>query len=66
MDSVLNAAADKPWLWAVYVLVVLLPIVIIVVFCCGGSKSEDKKNVDNKKTDAQTPDDPVPNAEAAS
>ena len=60
VDSLLNAATEKPWMWAVYVLVVLLPIVIIVVFCCGG-KSEVKKTSDNKKTDAPTPDDPIPN-----
>jgi calnexin len=64
VDGLLNATADKPWLWAVYILVVLLPIVIIAVFCCGGKSGESKKSEKEttgqaKKTDAKTPDDPL-------
>ena len=28
---------DQPWLWAVYVIVIGLPIVLVLVFCCGSS-----------------------------
>jgi len=49
-----------PWLWAVYVVVIGLPIVLIFVFCC--TSSDDKKKAAlAKKTDAPTPDDePLP------
>ncbi|XP_066999252.2 calnexin isoform X2 [Anabrus simplex] len=51
---------DHPWLWAVYVIVIGLPIVMIFVFCCGPStqeKAEKKRAAEAKKTDAFTPDD---------
>jgi calnexin len=60
IDALLNATNERPWLWAVYLLVILLPIVIIFVFCCGGSKSPAKKATDlkvSKKTDAESKDD---------
>lgn len=55
-EGLARRANENPWLWAVYVLVVLVPIVLIVVFCCGKS-GPSKQNLDNKKTDAVTPDD---------
>lgn len=62
IDALVNATKDKPWLWALYVLVVLVPIVLMFVFCCGG----DKKGAANaKKTDAPTEDDQQPEAEEA-
>jgi calnexin len=51
IDALTKATHDKPWLWALYVLVVLVPVVLIVVFCCGS-----KKTTDSKKTDAVVPD----------
>lgn len=60
IDALVNAAKDKPWMWALYVLVVLVPIVLMFVFCCGG----DKKSAANaKKTDAPTEDDQQPEVE---
>ncbi|CAM6000913.1 unnamed protein product [Sphagnum balticum] len=58
LTNLINATNDKPWLWAIYVLVVLIPLVLVVVFCCG-SKSGDAKSAaaDRKKTDEPTPDD---------
>jgi len=47
IDGLVNAANEKPWLWALYLLVILLPIVIIAVFCCG--KSPSKPQASNKK-----------------
>lgn len=55
VDALVNATNDKPWLWAVYLLVVLVPIVLIFVFCCGKSSPEVKTNT--KKTDEPTKDD---------
>lgn len=57
IDALTKATHDKPWLWALYVLVVLVPIVLIVVFCCGGGGGGgSKKATDSKKTDAVVPD----------
>lgn len=58
IDGLVNATKDKPWLWALYVLVVLVPIVLIFVFCCGKSP-EKSSDADAKKTDAVSPDDVV-------
>lgn len=56
IDALVNATKDKPWLWALYVLVVLVPCILVVVFCCGG-KSDKKDEGLKKKTDEVTPDD---------
>lgn len=64
IDGLLKAANDKPWLWAIYLLVILLPVVLIAIFCFGGSKTKPaaaatSSGVDlgqAKKTDAPTAD----------
>jgi len=61
IDALVNATKDKPWLWALYVLVVLVPIVLGFVFCCSGS-SKSVSNAEAKKNDQETPDD-VPSEE---
>jgi len=51
---------EQPWLWAVYVIVIGLPIVLVLVFCCGSSsqeKDEQRRVAEAKKTDAVSPDD---------
>jgi len=53
LDSVLAATEDKPWLWVLYVVVIILPFVLIYTFCF---PSKDK-TADRKKTDEPTPDD---------
>jgi calnexin len=53
--GLIESANERPWLWAVYLLAILVPIVLIVVCCCtGGSKSSEPHP---KKTDAPMPDD---------
>uniref|UniRef100_A0A665UGL4 Calnexin n=1 Tax=Echeneis naucrates TaxID=173247 RepID=A0A665UGL4_ECHNA len=34
--QMLSAAEERPWLWVVYILTVVLPLVLIIVFCCTG------------------------------
>uniref|UniRef100_A0A5S6QIP0 Calnexin n=1 Tax=Trichuris muris TaxID=70415 RepID=A0A5S6QIP0_TRIMR len=51
---IINAAEAKPWLWVVYVVVLLLPIGIILFWCFGTSK---KSVGDSKKTDERCDDD---------
>uniref|UniRef100_A0A1B6DDQ8 Calnexin n=1 Tax=Clastoptera arizonana TaxID=38151 RepID=A0A1B6DDQ8_9HEMI len=63
-DSFVNAAwkytNEHPWLYAVYVVVIGLPLVLIFVFFCTGSPQdkEDERNLaQSKKTDEPVPDD---------
>ena len=63
IDGLLKAANDKPWLWAIYLLVILLPVVLIAIFCFGGSKTKPAAATSSgvdlgqaKKTDAPTAD----------
>lgn len=58
IDGLLKAANDKPWLWAIYLLIILLPIVLIAIFCFGTSKKPAPSTAEAqaKKTDAPTED----------
>uniref|UniRef100_A0A8R1HVW8 Calnexin n=1 Tax=Caenorhabditis japonica TaxID=281687 RepID=A0A8R1HVW8_CAEJA len=61
LQQIIDATNEKPWLWAVYTLCVILPIIAIGVFCFG-KQSSATPSFNNKKTDAYTPDDDkVPN-----
>jgi hypothetical protein len=57
IDAVIRATKDRPWLWAVYLVAILLPLIILFVFCWS-RKSTKKPSVDGlkKKTDAVEPD----------
>ncbi|XP_077429542.1 calnexin isoform X2 [Vanacampus margaritifer] len=59
-SQMMSAAEERPWLWAVYVLTVALPLVLILVFCCTGKKKSDAPAAaaaaDYKKTDEAQPD----------
>jgi calnexin len=57
IDAIVRATKDRPWLWAVYLVAILLPIVILFVFCWS-KKPTKKKAVDGlkKKTDESEPD----------
>ncbi|CAG0894049.1 unnamed protein product [Cyprideis torosa] len=48
----------NPWIWAVVVLVVGVPVVVLFTWLCSGS-SEKKEVGEAKKTDQVTPDDEV-------
>ncbi|CAF4714521.1 unnamed protein product, partial [Rotaria magnacalcarata] len=56
IDAIVKATKDRPWLWAVYLIAILLPIVILVVFCW--SRKSPVKSTDGikKKTDEVEPD----------
>merc|ERR1739844_722070 len=57
---ILNYSNRNPWLYAVYVVVIGLPLVLIITFCCSGSKSaplpEHPKKTDEVQNDDQTVD----------
>ncbi|KHN71141.1 Calnexin [Toxocara canis] len=59
LRHLLDATEERPWLWAVYVLAVLLPIVVIAVVCFG-RRGRSSAAADYKKTDEPQPDDEVP------
>ena len=54
---ILNYSNRNPWLYAVYVVVIGLPLVLIVTFCCSGSKSTPSVPKHPKKTDEVQEDD---------
>jgi calnexin len=57
VDAIVNATKDRPWLWAVYLVAILLPLVIIFVFCWSRKSTKKTKTVGlKKKTDESEPD----------
>ncbi|KAL3878355.1 hypothetical protein ACJMK2_030717 [Sinanodonta woodiana] len=61
-QTLMKAAEERPWLWAIYVVVLLLPILLLSICLCprsGPIKEEDLKT-HHKKTDEDTPEDKVP------
>ena len=40
VDAIKDATKDKPWIWAVILIVVVLPLVLLIAYCCMGGKSE--------------------------
>merc|ERR1712156_1400500 len=59
---ILNYSNRNPWLYAVYVVVIGLPLVLIVTFCCSGSKPATPPQ-HPKKTDEVQNDDQAEEAE---
>ncbi|XP_060080929.1 calnexin-like isoform X2 [Ylistrum balloti] len=56
VDAVLDATKDRPWLWAVILVVVVLPIVLIIAYCCMSKSEPEKIESHKKKTDESSPD----------
>lgn len=55
LESVTEATEERPWLWALLVLVLLIPIILISIFCFGKKSSPITSN--SKKTDDVQQDD---------
>lgn len=58
----LKYANKNPWMWAVYVFAIGIPLMLFIAFCCLSpvKKSSDKDSYDpayTKKTDVPSPDD---------
>lgn len=53
---IVNYSNKNPWLYAVYVVVIGLPLVLIITFCCSG-ESKRPESDDPKKTDEMQEDD---------
>ncbi len=49
VDTIINTTKKQPWLWAVYLAVILLLIVIIIGVYCWFNESETKKTYDRIK-----------------
>ncbi|PIO23348.1 hypothetical protein AB205_0054430, partial [Aquarana catesbeiana] len=39
VGQMMAAAEERPWLWAVYILTVALPVFLVILFCCSGKVS---------------------------
>eukprot|EP00795_Rhopilema_esculentum_P000380 gene380-10044_t len=53
-NALQDATKERPWLWAIYVIVVFLPIILIIACCLPGKKDE---TAERKKTDEPAADD---------
>ena len=40
VQGILDVTKDRPWLWAVFLVVIVLPVVLVIAYCCFGSKQE--------------------------
>jgi calnexin len=58
LQAIKDATNERPWLWAVFILVVVLPIVLIITYCCTGSAKPEDIDAHKKKFDDPTPDSP--------
>ncbi|CAF4107368.1 unnamed protein product [Rotaria sp. Silwood2] len=56
IDAIVKATKDRPWLWAVYLVAILLPLIILVVFCWSRKPTSKAKDGLKKKTDEVEPD----------
>ncbi|VIO91634.1 Uncharacterized protein BM_BM13750 [Brugia malayi] len=57
-SKLVSATEERPWLWVIYVLFILIPVVIIAVIYFG--RKSRAVTLDYKKTDESHPDDEVP------
>ncbi|XP_065189140.1 calnexin-like isoform X1 [Sycon ciliatum] len=63
LTSLMSSAEERPWLWAVYAIVIVVLPVVLIVGCCLPSKKDDgdaDRRARAKKTDEHQPDDPAP------
>uniref|UniRef100_A0A0B7AX06 Calreticulin n=1 Tax=Arion vulgaris TaxID=1028688 RepID=A0A0B7AX06_9EUPU len=58
IQAIKDATNERPWLWAVFILVVVLPIVLIITYCCTGTSKPEDIDAHKKKFDDPTPDSP--------
>ncbi|UYV62748.1 CANX [Cordylochernes scorpioides] len=49
-----------PWLWAVYILLIALPVVLFISFCCTTRETEEDRRARHKKTDEELPPNVMP------
>jgi calnexin len=55
IDAVMDATNERPWLWVVFAVVIVLPVFMLIVYCCMPASKRDETPV-YKKTDRSTPD----------
>ncbi|KAF0301673.1 Calnexin [Amphibalanus amphitrite] len=60
IERFLKYSNERPWLYAVYVLLLALPVVLIAFFCCSGPSNKADAAGRRKKTDEPEQDDEVP------
>ncbi|XP_052794942.1 calnexin-like isoform X2 [Mya arenaria] len=57
VQGILDVTQDRPWLWAVFLVVVVLPVVLLVAYCCISKDKSEDIDAARKKTDEPSPDD---------
>lgn len=61
--QLLTAAEDRPWLWAVYVLAVLIPLIIGSIFFFGRRSKPHPKKTDAQQADSAVEEEEEPEEE---
>lgn len=57
VDAIVRATKDRPWLWAVYLVAILLPLILLFVFCWPKKSTKTPKaDALRKKTDQSDAD----------
>ena len=57
VDAIVRATKDRPWLWAVYLVAILLPLILLFVFCWPKKSTKTSKaDALHKKTDQSEAD----------
>ncbi|XP_052249549.1 calnexin-like isoform X1 [Dreissena polymorpha] len=59
VQGILDVTHERPWLWAVFLVVIVLPIVLLIAYCCMSKEGPKQEDLDaaRKKTDEASPDD---------
>ncbi|XP_074651742.1 calnexin-like isoform X2 [Tubulanus polymorphus] len=58
IDGFMHATNERPWLWGVLVIVLLIPVVLLSIWCCPKSGPiKPDALAERKKTDEPSPDD---------
>ncbi|XP_003387493.1 PREDICTED: calnexin-like [Amphimedon queenslandica] len=60
MEYVIEIANERPYLWALYAVVLVLPFVVCAACCVRSKPKPTDEAARRKKTDAPSPDDPPP------
>ncbi|XP_053399317.1 calnexin-like isoform X2 [Mercenaria mercenaria] len=57
VQGILDVTKERPWLWAVFLIVVVLPIILVIAYCCVQKEKQEDIDAARKKTDEPSPDD---------
>uniref|UniRef100_A0A7E4VF71 Calnexin n=1 Tax=Panagrellus redivivus TaxID=6233 RepID=A0A7E4VF71_PANRE len=54
LEGLINATEERPWLWVVYILALLIPVIGLSIYCCGQTSKQPQHS--SHKKDDDVPD----------